>query len=148
MNLYQQFIAKSRYARYLDDQHRREHWPETVSRYFDFITEHLSENYNYTLQRSLRKELESAVLNLEVMPSMRLLMTAGEAAKRQNVAGFNCAFLPIDDVKSFDELMYILLCGTGVGFSEENKFISKLPEIPDQLFESKTTIVVSDSKEG
>jgi ribonucleoside-triphosphate reductase len=148
MNLYQQFIAKSRYARFLDDKNRREHWDETVQRYFDFMTEHLKERCDYTLTVELRNELELAVLNLEVMPSMRLLMTAGDAARRSEIAGFNCSYLPTDDPKSFDELMYILLCGTGVGFSTERQYVDKLPDVPDALFHSETVIVVKDSKEG
>ena len=148
MSPYNTFIAKSRYSRYLDDKGRREHWSETVARYFDFMTEHLKTKQNYTLPPELRKELETAVVNLEVVPSMRAVMTAGPALERQNVAAFNCSYLPIDDPKAFDEAMYILLCGTGVGFSVEQQYVSKLPEVPEQLFASQTTIVVSDSKEG
>ena len=148
MSPYNTFIAKSRYSRYLDDKGRREHWSETVARYFDFMTEHLQKKQNYTLSPELRKELETAVVNLEVVPSMRAVMTAGPALERQNVAAFNCSYLPIDDPKAFDEAMYILLCGTGVGFSVEQQYVSKLPEVPEQLFSSQTTIVVSDSKEG
>ena len=148
MSPYNTFIAKSRYSRYLDDKGRREHWSETVARYFDFMTEHLQKKQNYTLPPELRKELETAVVNLEVVPSMRAVMTAGPALERQNVAAFNCSYLPIDDPKAFDEAMYILLCGTGVGFSVEQQYVSKLPEVPEQLFASQTTIVVSDSKEG
>ena len=148
MSPYNTFIAKSRYSRYLDDKGRREHWSETVARYFDFMTEHLQKKQNYTLSPELRKELETAVVNLEVVPSMRAVMTAGPALERQNVAAFNCSYLPIDDPKAFDEAMYILLCGTGVGFSVEQQYVSKLPEVPEQLFASQTTIVVSDSKEG
>ena len=148
MGSYEQYIAKSRYARYLDKEQRREDWPETVARYFDFMSEHLKKNNDYTLNDTMRKELESAVVNMEVMPSMRSLMTAGKALERDNTAGYNCSYLPIDDVKAFDEAMYILLCGTGVGFSVERQSIQKLPEVPDTLFESNTTVVVSDSKEG
>ena len=148
MSPYNTFIAKSRYSRYLDDKGRREHWSETVARYFDFMTEHLKTKQNYTLPPELRKELEQAVVALEVVPSMRAVMTAGPALERQNVAAFNCSYLPIDDLKAFDEAMYILLCGTGVGFSVEQQYVSKLPEVPEQLFSSQTTIVVSDSKEG
>ena len=148
MTPYNEFISKSRYSRYLDDKGRREHWSETVKRYFDFMEKHLQANKNYTLTKELRSELETAVNNLEVVPSMRAIMTAGPALERQNVAAFNCSYLPIDDPKSFDEAMYILLCGTGVGFSVEQQYVNKLPEVPDQLFNSSTTIVVSDSKEG
>jgi ribonucleoside-diphosphate reductase alpha chain len=145
---YNTFIAKSRYSRYLDDKGRREHWNETVARYFDFMTKNLKEKNGYTLTPELRAELQEAVTSLDVVPSMRAVMTAGAALERQNVAAFNCSYLPIDDPKAFDEAMYILLCGTGVGFSVEQKYVKQLPEVPEQLFDSQTTIVVSDSKEG
>ncbi len=145
---YNTFIAKSRYSRYLDDKGRREHWGETVARYFDFMTKNLKEKNGYTLTSELRAELEDAVKHLDVVPSMRAVMTAGAALERQNVAAFNCSYLPIDDPKAFDEAMYILLCGTGVGFSVEQQYVKQLPEVPDKLYDSETTIVVSDSKEG
>lgn len=148
MTPYQTYIAKSRYSRYLDDKGRREHWDETVARYFDFMEKHLKKNNNYTLTPELRNRLETAVVNLDVMPSMRSIMTAGEALERQNIAGYNCSYLPIDDPKAFDEAMYILLCGTGVGFSVEQKYVNKLPEIPEKLYESNTVVHVKDSKEG
>jgi ribonucleoside-diphosphate reductase alpha chain len=148
MTPYNTFIAKSRYSRYLDDKGRREHWNETVARYFDFMEKHLATKQNYVLTRELRDELEKAVVALDVVPSMRAVMTAGPALERQNVAAFNCSYLPIDDPKAFDEAMYILLCGTGVGFSVEQQYVKKLPEVPEQLFDSKSSIVVSDSKEG
>ena len=148
MTPYATYIAKSRYSRFLDDKGRREHWPETVTRYFNFMEKHLKDKHQYTLSPALRHELEEAVTNLEVMPSMRSIMTAGEALERQNIAGYNCSYLPIDDPKAFDEAMYILLCGTGVGFSVEQKYVNKLPEIPEKLYDSNTTIVVKDSKEG
>jgi ribonucleoside-diphosphate reductase alpha chain len=148
MTPYQEYIGKSRYSRYLDDKGRREHWPETVDRYFNFMTKHLQDKHNYSLSAELRNELQTAVTNLEVMPSMRSIMTAGDALERQNVAGYNCSYLPIDDPKAFDEAMYILLCGTGVGFSVEQKYVSKLPEIPVDLYNSGTVINVKDSKEG
>jgi ribonucleoside-triphosphate reductase (thioredoxin) len=148
MTPYNTFIAKSRYSRFLDDKNRREHWGETVARYFDFMEKHLATKQNYTLTAELRKELQDAVTHLDVVPSMRAVMTAGNALERQNVAAFNCSYLPIDDAKAFDEAMYILLCGTGVGFSVEQKYVTQLPEVPDQLFPSQTSIMVSDSKEG
>lgn len=148
MSPYQTYIAKSRYSRYLDDKGRREHWPETVERYMNFMQKHLSEKYNYRISDDLHDELFNAINNLEVMPSMRAIMTAGEALERQNIAGFNCSYLPIDDVKAFDEAMYILLCGTGVGFSVEQKYVNKLPEIPCKLYDSESVVVVKDSKEG
>jgi ribonucleoside-diphosphate reductase alpha chain len=148
MNAYNEYIAKSRYARFLDNKGRREHWNETVSRYFDFMTKHLKKNHNYELTSELRGKLQDAVTALDVVPSMRAIMTAGDALERQNIAGYNCSYLPIDDPKAFDEAMYILLCGTGVGFSVEQKYVNKLPEIPSQLFESESMVVVKDSKEG
>ena len=147
MDIYQSYIHKSRYARYLEDKGRREHWPETVARYFDFIEGQLKTKHGYDLG-NLRNDLESAVVNLEIMPSMRALMTAGEALERDNTAGYNCSYLPVDDPKAFDEAMFILLCGTGVGFSVERQFISKLPEVPEHIYDSETVIVVKDSKEG
>lgn len=148
MTPYNEYIAKSRYARYLDNEGRREHWSETVARYFDFMQKHLKEKHNYELTEELRNKLETAVNNLDVVPSMRSIMTAGEALERQNIAGYNCSYLPIDDPKAFDEAMYILLCGTGVGFSVEKKYVNKLPEIPERLFDSNTVVAVKDSKEG
>jgi len=148
MDTYQQFISKSRYSRFLPEKNRRENWSETVARYFNFMEDHLQKHSEYTMTRELRNKLEAAVVNLEVMPSMRAIMTAGKALERDNTAGYNCSYLPIDDPKAFDEAMYILLCGTGVGFSVEQKYVNQLPEVPDQLFDSQTTIVVADSKEG
>ena len=139
---YQAFIHKSRYAKYFDGK-GRESWGETVGRYMDnVVTKAMS-----GVKNSLTKELEQAILGQEIMPSMRAMMTAGPALDRDNTAGYNCSYLPVDDPKSFDEAMYILLCGTGVGFSVERQFISKLPEVP-QLFESESIVVVKDSKEG
>ena len=148
MDLYQNFIAKSRYSRFLQGDNRRENWAESVDRYFNFIEDKLATDHNYIVPRELSTELRTAVTNLDLMPSMRAIMTAGKALERDNTAGYNCSYMPIDDPKAFDEAMYILLCGTGVGFSVEQKYVNQLPEVPDQLFDSKTTIVVSDSKEG
>ena len=145
---YQEFIYKSRYSRWLPEQGRREDWPETVDRYVNFITGSIEEKHGYKLESTLVERIRSAILKFEVMPSMRALMTAGKALDRDNTAGYNCSYLPVDDPKAFDEAMFILLCGTGVGFSVEEKFVKKLPEVPDELFESDTTIVVKDSKEG
>jgi len=147
-NDYQNFIALSRYARWLPEKKRRETWVETVARYFDFMEEHLKENTNQELVPKTRKVLEKAVLNLEVMPSMRALMTAGKSLKDNNIAGYNCAYLSVDHPKAFDECLYILMHGTGVGFSVERQHIGKLPEIPEQVVEVDDTIVVQDSKEG
>ena len=139
---YQNFIATSRYARWLDDEGRRETWSETVTRYVDYMSEKVG------IDENTSNEIWVAIHNLDVMPSMRALMTAGPALDRDNTAGYNCSYLPVDDIKSFDEAMYILLCGTGVGFSVERQYVDKLPEVPDVLVDSQTTIVVRDSKEG
>jgi ribonucleoside-triphosphate reductase len=147
-SLYQSFIHLSRYSRWLPDENRRETWPETVRRYFDFFEEHLQEQHNYKVSKDERDELEKAVLNLEIMPSMRALMTAGEALKRDNVAGYNCSFASSGRVRAFDEILYILMCGTGVGFSVERDFLNKLPTISEEFEASDTTIVVQDSKMG
>lgn len=141
MNDYQRFIATSRYARWLPDQNRRETWEETVSRFIRNIV--MPKVDDDTAQK-----LEDAILKLDIMPSMRAMMTAGKAADRDNTCIYNCSYLPVDDPKSFDEAMFILLCGTGVGFSVERQYISKLPEVPENLFESETVIAVKDSKEG
>lgn len=146
--LYETYISKSRYARYLDAQRRRENWHETVARYMDFMSGHLLAKHQYTIPPEIFKEIQEAIENQEVMPSMRALMTAGKALSRDNTAGYNCSYLPIDDPKAFDEAMYILLCGTGVGFSVERQYTNKLPDIPERIYDSESTIVVSDSKEG
>ena len=145
MDQYQEYIAASRYARYQDDKGRRETWDETVQRFTDYI---FSRTPAITENSELKGELFSAIKNLELMPSMRAMMTAGKSADRDNTCVYNCAYMPVDDPKSFDEAMFILLCGTGVGFSVESKCINKLPEVPEKLFESDGTISVHDSKEG
>jgi ribonucleoside-diphosphate reductase alpha chain len=146
--LYQDFIHLSRYSRWLEKDNRRESWKETVGRYFDFFEKHLEENQGFHLTKALRKELEDAVLNLEIMPSMRALMTAGEALKRDNTAGYNCSYVAVNRLRAFDEILYILMCGTGVGFSVERQYVEKLPTIAEHFSNSDTTIVVDDSKAG
>lgn len=146
--LYQEFIHKSRYARWLWDENRRENWDETVARYFNFFDEHIRETCNYSITEDDRKALETAVLNLDIMPSMRCLMTAGEALKRENVAGYNCSYVAVDSPRSFDEILYVLMNGTGVGFSVESKYVEQLPMVPDAFFDTETNIVVADSKLG
>lgn len=141
--LYQEIIARSRYSRWLPEEGRRENWPETVDRYIDFFKKRFDND-----KRIPWEELRQAIVNLEVMPSMRCLMTAGPALDRDNVAGFNCSYLPIDNVRAFDEIVYVLMCGTGVGFSVEQKYVDKLPAIPEDLFDIDETIVVPDSKRG
>ena len=145
---YQEFIHLSRYSRWLPDKKRRETWDETIKRYFDFFQDYLKENCNYTLKPKLREELETAVLNLRVMPSMRCLMTAGEALKRENIAGYNCSYIAVNRVQSFDEILYVLMNGTGVGFSVERQYITQLPILSEEFHPSDTVITVSDSKLG
>jgi len=142
MDQYQQFIHKSRYARWLTEEKRRETWEETVQRYVDFWVN------RGQLDKKTAKRLYNGIHSLKVMPSMRCMMTAGEALDKDNVAGFNCSYLHIDSPRSFDELMYVLMCGTGVGFSVERNFISKLPVIAESFHPSDSVIVVADSKIG
>ena len=142
MDQYQQYIHKSRYARYLDSEQRRETWDETIDRYLQFFIDR--EQINNNEAQLLKKSITAQ----EVMPSMRCLMTAGVALERDNVAGFNCSYLPIDSPRSFDELMYILLCGTGVGFSVERDYVNQLPVVADSFHDTESTVVVSDSKIG
>jgi len=147
-NPYENFIALSRYAKWVEAEGRRETWGETVDRYFSFMTNHLEENHNYIPNEKLVAELKEFVFERNVMPSMRSVMTSGAALERDNVAGYNCAFLPVDSPRSFDETMYVLMCGTGVGFSVEYKYINKLPAVPEKLEKTDTVIVVEDSKQG
>ena len=145
---YQEFIHLSRYSRWLPKEGRRETWRETVTRYFDFFQEHLKQSCKYSLDKSLREELEDAVIHLKIMPSMRCLMTAGEALKRENIAGYNCSYVAVDRPQAFDEILYVLMNGTGVGFSVERQFVSNLPTVAEEFHPSDTTIVVQDSKMG
>jgi len=145
---YQEYIHLSRYSRWLPEEKRRETWPETVGRYFNFFQEHLETECGYTLKKSERDELEEAVLSLRVMPSMRCMMSAGEALKRENIAGYNCSYVAIDTPRSFDEILYVLMNGTGVGFSVERQYVSQMPSVADEFHPTETTIVVPDSKLG
>ena len=145
---YQQFIHLSRYSRWLPEKERRETWGETVNRYFDFFTEHLNDTHKFKLSDSIRKELEESVLSLKVMPSMRCLMTAGEALKRENIAGYNCSYVAVDRPQAFDEILFILMNGTGVGFSVERQYVAELPRVADEFYDTDTKIVVSDSRVG
>lgn len=145
MDQYQEYIAASRYARFLDDKGRREQWSETVWRYVDYV---FSRTPSIADNKELKDRIYNAIYNLEVMPSMRAVMTAGKSADRDNTCVYNCSYLPVDDPKSFDEAMFVLLCGTGVGFSVEGKYVSQLPEVPEKLFDSGHIIAVHDSKEG
>lgn len=141
MNDYQTYIHKSRYARWLPEKGRRETWEETVTRYCDFWKEKYQDSFPYQM-------VWKAIYSLEVMPSMRALMTAGPALERDNIAGFNCSYIPVDDVRAFDEIMFILMNGTGVGYSVERQCISKLPEVAEQFHKTDSIIVVADSKAG
>ena len=145
---YQEFIHLSRYSRWLPEKERRETWSETVGRYFDFFEDHLNDLHEFKITKALRDELEESVLSQNVMPSMRCLMTAGEALKRENIAGYNCSYVAIDRPQSFDEILYILMNGTGVGFSVERQYVSELPRIAESFYPSDTTITVADSKLG
>jgi len=139
---YEEYIHKSRYARYIPEEQRREEWRETVERYIDYFVD------RGQLDRDTADEVFHAIFNCDVMPSMRAMMTAGKALDRDNVAGFNCSYLVVDHPRAFDELMYILMCGTGVGFSVERQYINKLPEVAEKLYDTDTVINVADSKIG
>ena len=145
---YQNFIAMSRYARWNEEEGRRETWVETVCRYFDYMESVLEKKHSYKLSKELRRELEQAVIGLEIMPSMRAVMTAGPALDRCNVGAYNCSYLPIDNPRAFDEAMYVLMNGTGVGFSVERDHVEKLPIVSETFNHSNTTIVVDDSRIG
>jgi len=145
---YQEFIHKSRYARWLEDEGRRENFDETVDRYVNFMVNQVKGKCNYDLPAADVEDLREAILNLEVMPSMRAIMTSGPALARDNISGYNCSYIPVDSPRSFDECMYILMCGTGVGFSVERENVEKLPVISDNFHESDTVIKVGDSKPG
>jgi len=145
--LYQDFIHLSRYSRWLEEEGRRETWEETVQRYFDFFTNHIADECKYKVGKE-SKEIQDAIISLDVMPSMRALMTAGEALQRDHTAGYNCAFVHINRVRAFDEILYVLMCGTGIGFSVERNLLNKLPTIAEEFEASDTTIVVQDSKLG
>ena len=145
---YQQFIHLSRYSRWLPEEGRRETWSETVGRYFDFFDSHLEEMCGYKLEPKVKAELEEAILETRVMPSMRCLMTAGPALKKENIAGYNCSYVAVDRVAAFDEILYVLMNGTGVGFSVERQYTAKLPVVAEEFYLSDTVIQVADSKLG
>jgi ribonucleoside-triphosphate reductase (thioredoxin) len=145
---YQEYIHLSRYARWDYDLGRRETWDETVGRYFNFFSDWLEEKHEYKLENGQRAELENAVKELKIMPSMRCLMTAGPALKKENVAGYNCSYVKVDSPRSFDEILYVLMNGTGVGFSVEEEYTNQLPVVPDDFYNTDTVIVVADSKLG
>ena len=146
--LYQEFIHLSRYSRWLPEENRRETWTETIERYFNFFEEHLMEMHKYKLKPELKNKLEQAVLDCKIMPSMRCLMTAGDALKKENIAGYNCSYVAVNRVQAFDEILYILMNGTGVGFSVERQEVSQLPKVAEEFFKTDTIISVADSKLG
>ena len=145
---YQEYIHLSRYARFRYEDNRRETWGETVDRYFEFFKSHLKTMCDYDITDDEIEDYAKSVLNLDVMPSMRCLMTAGEALKRENVSGYNCSYIAVDTLRSFDEMLYVLMNGTGVGFSVERQYVQNLPLINEEFHETDTVIVVSDSKLG
>ena len=138
---YNRYIHASRYARWIEDENRRETWEETVDRYINFWVERFPATYP-------AEEVRKAILNMDVMPSMRTLMTAGKALTKDELAGYNCSYIAIDNPRAFDEVLYVLMVGTGVGFSVERQFINKLPSIPEELHDTETTITVKDSRIG
>jgi len=145
---YQQFIHKSRYARWLEDKQRREDWSETVDRYLKFMVYQAKGKHQFDLPAKDIEDIRDAILGQEIMPSMRAMMTAGPALARDNICGYNCSYIPVDSPRSFDECMYILMCGTGVGFSVERENVDKLPVVSDAMHETDTVIKVGDSKPG
>lgn len=144
MNDYQRYIHKSRYARWIESESRRENYDETVKRYINFFSPRIPKD----VRSEVTKELEQAILDMDVMPSMRAMMTAGKALEKDNCAGYNCSYIAIDDPKAFDEAMYISMCGTGVGFSVERQFINQLPLVAEEFYPTDTVIKVMDSKIG
>ena len=149
MNDYQRFIALSRYARWMEEDNRRETWEETVNRLINYFKYHVENNLEVSVEDTIWKQIKGGILSLNIMPSMRAMMTAGPALERENIAGYNCSYIPIDNPKAFDEVLYILMNGTGVGFSVERQYINSLPTIPDREFEhTEDVISVADSKEG
>jgi ribonucleoside-diphosphate reductase alpha chain len=147
-NPYQQFIATSRYARWDDSLGRRETWVETVTRYMDFMRDHLKSNNDYVMSDEEYAEMRDAITTMQVLPSMRALMTAGPALKKNHIAAYNCSYIPVDSPRAFDEILYILMHGTGAGFSVESKYVEKLPVIADEFENTSTIVIVEDSKEG
>ena len=137
---YQEYIHTSRYSRWLDDENRRETWEETVGRYFDYMKS--TEKSGNVFDDNTVKKLKTAILNLEIMPSMRLLMTSGKAVEKCNVAAYNCSYVAIDSPRAFDEILYVLMNGTGVGFSVERESVLQLPIVEEHFEDSSTVIVV------
>ena len=148
MSDYQRVIAMSRYARWSEENQRRETWQETVTRLLNFYRDYLKDKHEYVMPKELYTDLYVAIVTMQVMPSMRAMMTAGPALERNHIAAYNCSYMPVDSPRAFDECLYILMHGTGVGFSVERQHIAQLPKVPDEFDDSETTIIVQDSKEG
>ena len=145
---YQAFIHQSRYSRWIPESGRRETWEETVNRLLSFYRTFLEERHDFKLSNKVFSDLYVAIIKMEIMPSMRAMMTAGKALERNHIAAYNCAYLPVDSPRSFDECLFILMHGTGVGFSVEEQYVEMLPPVPDVMETTETTIIVQDSKEG
>jgi ribonucleoside-diphosphate reductase alpha chain len=145
---YQQFIHLSRYSRWIPEENRRETWEETISRYFTFFESYLQKMHKYKMTDKLQKQLKEYILDLKIMPSMRCLMTAGEALEKENIAGYNCSYVAVDRPQAFDEILYILMNGTGVGFSVDRQSVNNLPDVAEEFHPSDTKIIVADSKLG
>jgi len=145
---YQEVIHKTRYARWLNEEGRRENWDETVDRYVDYMFDAVKRYNDYEFSPEVVEEIRNAILDTKVMPSMRGLMTAGPALERDNTCLYNCSYLPVDSLRSFDEAMYILMCGTGVGYSIESRYVNQLPAVNEHFEQTNTTLVVEDSKAG
>ena len=145
---YQSFIHQSRYSRWSEEEERRETWGETVNRLLNFYRSFIKDNHDYSMTKELFTDLYVALTSLKIMPSMRAMMTAGPALERNHIAAYNCSYLPVDSPRAFDECLYILMHGTGVGYSVERQYVNQLPSVPDVVEESETTIIVQDSKEG
>ena len=148
MNSYEEFIATSRYARWIEEEGRRESWTETVDRYMSFFKKHLESEFGVDHKEEIFKEVRKAIIDREVMPSMRALMSSGPALERSHMAAYNCAFVAMDHHRAFDEMLYILACGTGVGFSVERRHVEKMELIPNRIIDSQEVIKVADSREG
>lgn len=142
MTPYQRYIHLSKYARWIEEENRRETWEETVDRYILNVVHPALEDHDDII------EIKDAILNLEVLPSMRAMMTAGPALERDHMSGYNCSFIAVDNPRAFDESLYILTCGTGLGFSCESKYVNKLPEVAESFHDTDSTIVVADSRIG